>query len=110
MAQRRGHQVLRFGVDLHAKTVALWGPAYKPNTDDMREAPSRVLVAELTRRGAKVRAYDPVATQEAARVMGSVAGLPIVGSAAAALQGADALAIVTEWSYATPRDRQLSTS
>ena len=58
----------------------------------------------------QVRAYDPVATQEAARVMGSVAGLPIVGSAAAALQGADALAIVTEWSYATPRDRQLSTS
>ena len=102
--------MLRFGDDLHGKIFALWGLAYKPNTDDMREAPSRVIVAELTRRGAKVRAYDPVAAQEAARVMGSVAGLSIVDSAATALEGADALAIVTEWSYATPRDRQLSTS
>ena len=100
----------RFGEDLHGMTFSLWGLAYKPNTDDMRGAPSRVIVAELTRRGAKVRAYDPVAAQEAARVMGSVAGLSIVDSAATALEGADALAIVTEWSYATPRDRQLSTS
>ncbi len=69
----------------------------------MREAPSRVIVAELTRRGAKVRAYDPLAAQEAARVMGGVAGLSIVDSAAAALQGADALAIVTEWKeFRTP--------
>ena len=95
--------VRRFGEDLHGKTFALWGLAYKPNTDDMREAPSRVVVAELTRRGAKVRAYDPVAAQEAARVMGGVAGLSIVDSAAAALQGADALAIVTEWKeFRTP--------
>ena len=50
----------RFGGDLGGKKIALWGLAYKPNTDDMREAPSRVIVAELTRRGAKVRAYDPV--------------------------------------------------
>ena len=95
--------MLRFGEDLHGKTFALWGLAYKPNTDDMREAPSRVIVAELTRRGAKVRAYDPVAAQEAARVMGDVAGLSIVDSAAAALEGADALAIVTEWKeFRTP--------
>ena len=103
LAQRRGHQVLRFSDDLHAKTFALWGLAYKPNTDDMREAPSRVIVAELTRRGAKVRAYDPVAAQEAARVMGDVAGLSIVDSAAAAVQGADALVIVTAWKdFRTP--------
>ena len=95
--------MLRFSEDLHGKTFALWGLAYKPNTDDMREAPSRVIVAELTRRGAKVRAYDPVAAQEAARVMGDVAGLSIVDSAAAALEGADALAIVTEWKeFRTP--------
>ena len=69
----------------------------------MREAPSRVIVAELTRRGAKVRAYDPVAAQEAARVMGSVAGLSIVDSAATALEGAATLAIVTEWKeFRTP--------
>ena len=79
------------------------GLAYKPNTDDMREASSRVIVAELTRRGAQVRAYDPVAAQEAARVMGDVACLSIVDSAAAALQGADALTIVTEWKeFRTP--------
>ena len=77
--------MLRFSDDLHAKTFALWGLAYKPNTDDMREAPSRVIVAELTRRGAKVRAYDPVAAQEATRVLGDVPGLSIVDSAAAAL-------------------------
>ena len=95
--------VRRFGEDLHGKTFALWGLSYKPNTDDMRGAPSRVIVAELTRRGAKVRAYDPVAAQEAARVMGDVPGLSIVDSAAAALQGADALAIVTEWKeFRTP--------
>ena len=51
----------RFGCDLGGSTIALWGLAYKPNTDDMREAPSRAILTELTRRGAKVRAYDPVA-------------------------------------------------
>ncbi|MDP1537822.1 MAG: UDP-glucose/GDP-mannose dehydrogenase family protein [Burkholderiales bacterium] len=95
--------VQRFGSDLAGKTIALWGLAFKPNTDDMREAPSRTIVAELARRGARIRAYDPVAAKEAARVMSDVPGLSIVDSAAAALQGADALAIVTEWKeFRTP--------
>ena len=89
--------VQRFGDDLDGKTIALWGLAFEPNTDDMREAPSRPIVAELARRGALIRAYDPVAAKEAARVLGDMPGLSIVDSAAAALQGADALAIVTEW-------------
>ena len=74
------------------------GPlAFKLNTDDMRETPIPAILTELTRRGPKVRAYDPVEAQEAARLMGRVAGLPIIDSAAAASHGADALAIVTEW-------------
>ena len=101
----------RFGSDLGGKTIALWGLAFKPNTDDMRGAPSRTIVAELTRRGAQVRAYDPVASQEAARVMGDVVGLSIVDSAAAALQGADALAIVTEWKeFRTPDFEAIKTA
>ena len=77
--------------------------AFKPNTDDICEAPSRAIATELSRRGARIRAYDPVAAQEAARVMGNAPGLSIVDSAAAALQGADALAIVTEWKeFRTP--------
>ena len=79
--------VQRFGDDLGGKTIALWGLAFKPNTDDMREAPSRTIVAELARRGVRIRTYDPVAAQEAVRVLGDVAGLTIVDSASAALQG-----------------------
>jgi len=95
--------VRRLGEDLHGKTIALWGLAFKPNTDDMREAPSRVIISELVRRGALIRAYDPVAAREAMRVLGDVRGLLIVDSAAAALEGADALAIVTEWKeFRTP--------
>ena len=83
--------------------TAVWGLAFKPNTDDMREAPSRVVVAELTRRGARVQAYDPVAMPEAKRVMGDTVGLTLVDSAEAALKGADALLIVTEWrEFRTP--------
>jgi UDPglucose 6-dehydrogenase len=93
----------RMGDQLDGRTIALWGLAFKPNTDDMREAPSRTIIDELLRRGAQVRAYDPVAGQEAARVLGERAGLEIVGSAGEALQGADALAIVTEWKeFRTP--------
>lgn len=86
--------------DLAGKTVALWGLAFKPNTDDMREAPSRVLMESLWSAGARVQAYDPVAMHEAARLypeqMASGA-LTLVTSAMAALDGADLLAIVTEW-------------
>ena len=95
--------VRHLGEDLHGKTIALWGLAFKPNTDDMREAPSRTIISELARRGALIRAYDPVATREARRVLGDVRGLQIVDSAAGALEGADALAIVTEWKeFRTP--------
>ncbi|MEF7616844.1 UDP-glucose/GDP-mannose dehydrogenase family protein [Aquincola sp. MAHUQ-54] len=89
--------VKRFGEDLTGRTLALWGLAFKPNTDDMREAPSRVVIAELVKRGAAIRAYDPVAMPEARRVLEGVAGVEFVDSQAAALQGADALLIVTEW-------------
>jgi UDPglucose 6-dehydrogenase len=86
-----------FGGDLAGKTVAVWGLAFKPNTDDMREAPSRALLDALWGAGAKVRAYDPVAREEAERIYGSRADLALVDSSTEALRGADALAIVTEW-------------
>jgi UDPglucose 6-dehydrogenase len=86
-----------FKNDLAGKTVALWGLAFKPNTDDMREAPSRTLMESLWSAGAKVRAYDPVAGEEAERIYGHRPDLALVGSATEALKGADALAIVTEW-------------
>ena len=89
--------VARFGPQLDGRTFALWGLAFKPGTDDMREAPSRVLVAALLERGARVVAYDPVAMPEAQRAFGEVAGLSYAASAAAALAGADALVIITEW-------------
>jgi UDPglucose 6-dehydrogenase len=95
--------VRRFGADLTGKTIALWGLAFKPNTDDMREAPSRRIVTALAACGARVQAYDPVAAREAQRVMGDVPGFSVVGSAAEALEGADALVIVTEWKeFRTP--------
>jgi UDPglucose 6-dehydrogenase len=95
--------VQRFGDDLAGRSFALWGLAFKPNTDDMREAPSRVVIAELLRRGATVRAYDPVAGAEAARIFGPTPGLQLAGSAMAAVQGADALLIATEWrEFRTP--------
>jgi UDPglucose 6-dehydrogenase len=89
--------VARFGDDLAGRTFALWGLAFKPNTDDMREAPSRVIVAELARRGAAVQAYDPVAMDEARKVLGGTPRLAFVGSQKEALEGADALVIATEW-------------
>ncbi|MDP2007328.1 MAG: UDP-glucose/GDP-mannose dehydrogenase family protein [Rubrivivax sp.] len=93
----------RFGEDLAGRTFAVWGLAFKPNTDDMREAPSRVIVDELVKRGARVRAYDPVAMDEAQRVMEGVPGLTFATSAADALSGADALLVVTEWKeFRTP--------
>ena len=83
---------------LAGKTIALWGLAFKPNTDDMREAPSRTLIEGLWAAGAKVRAYDPVAGEEAERIYGPRGDdLVLVKSSTEALRGADALAIVTEW-------------
>jgi UDPglucose 6-dehydrogenase len=82
---------------LRGKTIALWGLAFKPNTDDMREAPSRVLMEALWNEGAAVRAYDPVAMPECARIYGSRADLTLCESSGETLSGADGLAIVTEW-------------
>jgi UDPglucose 6-dehydrogenase len=89
--------VARFGPDLTGRRFALWGLAFKPNTDDMREAPSRVLVAELLERGATVCAYDPAAMDEARDVYSAEHRVSFAESPLAALEGADALAIITEW-------------
>jgi len=86
-----------FDGKLAGRTIALWGLAFKPNTDDMRAAPSRTLMEALWSAGAKVQAYDPVANEEAKRLYGSRADLKIVKNATDALKGADVLAIVTEW-------------
>ena len=95
--------VARFGEDLSGRIFAIWGLAFKPNTDDMRHAPSRVVITELARRGAAIRAYDPVAMPEALRVLGDIPTLSFVDSPPAALRGADALLIITEWKeFRTP--------
>jgi UDPglucose 6-dehydrogenase len=86
-----------FGSDLEGKTIAVWGLAFKPNTDDMREAPSRDLMEALWSAGATVRAYDPVAMGEARRIYGDRPDLVLVDRQEDALVGADALAILTEW-------------
>ena len=88
----------RFGDRLDGLRFALWGLAFKPNTNDMREAPSRVIIDELSRRGANITAYDPVATNEARRIFADkYAGLSYVHRPMDAVLGADALIIVTEW-------------
>jgi len=95
----------RLGQDLSGKTFAMWGLAFKPNTDDMRQAPSRKIIRTLLERGARVRAYDPVATHEAQRSLALdfadrpdlLQHLSYAHSAADALPGADALLLVTEW-------------
>ena len=97
--------VERLGDDLSGRRFALWGLAFKPNTDDMRDAPSRVLIAALLARGAQVCAYDPVATDEARRVLaldlhdapGQLARITYAANPEEALDAADALVIVTEW-------------
>ncbi|MGN6529558.1 MAG: UDP-glucose dehydrogenase family protein [Burkholderiaceae bacterium] len=92
-----GKIVRRFGEDLAGRRFAVWGLAFKPNTDDMREASSRVLIGELLARGAAVTAYDPVAMTEARRVFGDEPRIAYANTPEQALEGADALAIVTEW-------------
>jgi UDPglucose 6-dehydrogenase len=89
--------VARFGENLAGRHFALWGLAFKPNTDDMREAPSRVIIDDLLARGATVCAYDPVAIHEAQRAIGERSGLSYGEGPMQALEGADALLIVTEW-------------
>ncbi len=97
--------VRRFGSDLGGRTFALWGLSFKPNTDDMREAPSRVMIKALLERGADVVAYDPVAIPEARRVLAQDLGTSVAAtdrvryaeSPMQAVRGADALVIMTEW-------------
>lgn len=89
--------MMRFGENLSGRRFALWGLAFKANTDDMREAASLTLIEDLTRAGASVRAYDPAAGAEARRILEKNGKVEIVDSAAAALKGADALAVITEW-------------
>lgn len=86
-----------FGGELAGKTVALWGLAFKPNTDDMREAPSRPFMEALWAAGARVRAFDPEAMDEARRIYGERADLHLCGSPEDALDGADTLVLMTEW-------------
>jgi len=89
--------VKRFGNDLSGRQFAVWGLSFKPNTDDMRDAPSRVVIAELVKRGASIKAYDPVAITEAKRVLEGTKGLTFVDNQTQALEGSDALVIITEW-------------
>jgi UDPglucose 6-dehydrogenase len=89
--------VRRFGESLQGFRFALWGLAFKPNTDDMREAPSRVLIDELLSRGASVTAYDPVAMHEAQRIFEGETRISYAATPMSALENADALVIVTEW-------------
>ncbi len=86
-----------FNGELKNRTIALWGLAFKPNTDDMREAPSRMLMEALWEAGAKVRAYDPEAMGEASRIYGDRPDLILCKTPESALEGADALTVVTEW-------------
>lgn len=102
--------VSAYGEDLSGKTFAVWGLSFKPNTDDMREAPSRVVLAGLIERGARIRAYDPVASAEAQRTLALDLGaerlaaqVAFVQTASEALVDADALVIITEWKeFRTP--------
>ena len=87
----------RFGENLNGKHFAVWGLAYKPSTDDMREAPSQIIVPGLIKRGATVTAYDPVAMGQAKRVFAGLAGIGYANSPQTTLDGADCLVIITEW-------------
>jgi UDPglucose 6-dehydrogenase len=109
----------RLGQDLKGKTFALWGLAFKPDTDDMRDAPSRIVICELLRRGARINAHDPVAMREARRVLAlDLADTPalldrvaFVESPMHAAEGADALVILTEWkAFKSPNFTALQTA
>jgi UDPglucose 6-dehydrogenase len=89
--------IARYGENLSGRRFAVWGLAFKPNTDDMREATSQVVLPELIRRGATVAAYDPVAVEQAKKAFAGLSGLEYAASPQAALDGADCLVIITEW-------------
>ena len=96
-----------FSGDLKGKIVALWGLSFKPNTDDMREASSRVLMEKLWAAGASVKAYDPEAMEETQRIYGSRKDLSLMGTKESALEGADFLVICTEWQVFRAPDFEL---
>jgi UDPglucose 6-dehydrogenase len=101
--------VRRFGENLSGMSFAMWGLAFKPNTDDMREAPSLVVIHELIKRGAKIKAYDPAAIAETQHMLGDLLGLSYGESAMDVLKDADALVIMTEWKeFRTPDFSALS--
>jgi UDPglucose 6-dehydrogenase len=103
--------VARYGENLSGRTFAIWGLAFKPNTDDMREAPSLVIIHDLLQRGARVQVYDPVAIAEAQRQLTDVVGVQYADSAQDALLNAEALLIVTEWKeFRTPDFEHLAVS
>ena len=87
----------RFGTNLIGKNFAIWGLAFKPNTDDMRDAPSRKLISDLLEAGATVTAYDPVAMPEAQRIFGKDPRISYADNPLTACKDADALVIITEW-------------
>jgi UDPglucose 6-dehydrogenase len=87
----------RMGGKLENRSFALWGLAFKPNTDDMREAPSRVVIGQVLERGGRIRAYDPVAMSEGRRIYRGESRVQFAETAMSALEGCDALLIVTEW-------------
>jgi len=91
------NRIKKYFGDLEGKVIALWGLAFKPNTDDMRAAPSKVLLESLWRSGAKVQAYDPVAMPTARRIYGERRDFTLCSTAAEALANADALVVITEW-------------
>jgi len=111
--------VSRFGADLDGRTFALWGLSFKPNTDDMREAPSRVMIKALVEHGARVVAYDPIAIAEAKRALAQDLGSSVLGdgrvvfadSPMHAAQDADALIVMTEWKvFKSPNFAALKTA
>ena len=107
------HELLdrHFGGALAGRTIAIWGLAFKPNTDDLREAPSRVLIEQLRRSGARIRAHDPAAGEEARRLFGGGDDFVLCDSALDALEGADALVVVTEWkAYWSPDFARIAAS
>jgi UDPglucose 6-dehydrogenase len=98
-----------FRGDLRGRTVAVWGLAFKANTDDMREAPSLAVIQRLVELGARIRAYDPAAAQNARVVLGGLKDVMLCATAREAVQGADVLAVVTEWSeFRSPDFRWLA--
>jgi UDPglucose 6-dehydrogenase len=95
-----------FGGNLSGRSIALWGLSFKPRTDDMREAPSLSLIAELLNRGVRVIAHDPAAMEQARRILGK--SITLANDPYEACKGADALCIVTEWiDYAQPNFARL---